>query len=141
MNLSRVKVLVYVGLIFLSGVVVGVFGHQFYTIGAVDANSRQRPEEWRRQYVSEMRSRLKLDDLQMQKLSAILDETRTRVHEARERHRPELDAIIAEQKNLIRAMLNDTQRVEYEKVQLEREKRKQEEREKSGRKLGSGPGF
>ena len=133
MKLSRGAIAVYIALIFASGLVLGALGHRLYTVNTVDANSvRQRPEEWRKRYTEEMKSRLTLNGEQLTKLNTILDETRVDFTRARARMKPEMDAIRDKQVNKIRAILNDGQRVEYEKMR--------EERERNMKKAGPGPG-
>nr|MCU0246613.1 hypothetical protein [Bryobacter sp.] len=56
----------------------------------------------------------------------ILDYTRDRYRAARERMRPEMKQIQDEQAEKIRAMLNEKQRSEYEKILEERERRMRE---------------
>jgi hypothetical protein len=112
----------YLALLFLSGVAVGVFGYKLYTLDSVRADRRPNPEEFKRRYIAELRARLALTDVQMNKLGPILDETRKQFHELREKHRPELKAIQDEQTKRIRALLTDSQQAEYTKFLDEHEK-------------------
>ena len=118
MRLSRVSTIVYIGLIFLSGSVVGVFADRLYSVSGVRAN--RDPKAFRSRYTAEMKTRLGLRPDQMTSLNNILDETRTRFHEVHARMQPELDGIREQQVNKIRAMLDESQRVEYEKMRAER---------------------
>ena len=119
---------IYLLLVFLSGGVVGVLGHSYAT-RSVSANTAPRnPEQYKRKYIEEMRTRLKLKDDQVNQLSGILDETRRRFHEQHERAKPELDQIQNDQVSKVRALLNDEQRSEYEKMRIEREKRHAQDR-------------
>jgi gas vesicle protein len=68
-----------------------------------------------------MQTRLKLAPEQAGQLNTILDETRASFQQVRERMKPEMDAIRDGQAARIRAMLNDTQRDEYEKMRRERD--------------------
>src|SRR5512138_875976 len=104
MKLSRTAVAVYVGLIFLSGLVLGGLGQRLYMVRSVDAsNARRNPDEWRKRYTEEMRTRLSLNADQLSQLNGILDRTRQEFHDARERMKPEMDAIRDRQVNNIRA--------------------------------------
>ena len=126
MKRSSLSTGVYLLLVFLSGIVVGVFANRLYVMNSVSANANPKsPEEWRRKYVAEMRSRLRLSDQQVAQLEPILDETRQRFHDAHERAKPELKAIQDEQVQKIRSILKDDQKAEYEKMRAEREKRRQ----------------
>jgi hypothetical protein len=111
--------------VFLSGGVVGFFVHQLYGMQAVSAKTPPRdPDEYRHKYVEEMRSRLTLQEEQVQQLNAILDSTRLRYREFREKHRPEINTIQEEQVAKIRSMLSEPQRLQYEKIRAEREQKR-----------------
>jgi hypothetical protein len=135
MKRSRLTAVVSLTLVFISGVVLGAFGHRVYRMNSVMARSGG-PEEYRRKMVEEMRSRLNLTTEQVTGLEKVLDETRQRYREYHERHKPERKAIQDQQVQEISAMLNETQRVEYEKIREERRKQRQakEQAEKQGAK-------
>jgi hypothetical protein len=127
MRLSKQTVLLYLSLVFISGVAAGVLGHRLYTVNTVNATTTRKPEEWRKRYLSEMQTRLHLNTEQVSSLNAILDETRTRFHEVRERTRPEFDSIKTQQVNKVRSILDENQRAEYEKMRQERDAREKAE--------------
>jgi hypothetical protein len=133
-KLSRLTIALYVGLIFASGAVLGVFGHSLYAVSTVKGNPT--PEALRKKRLAEMQTRLKLTDEHFGKINSIMDETRARYHEVRERYRPELDALESAQRDKVRSMLSDDQRAEYEKMLKERE---QQQKQNGGR--GPGPGI
>jgi hypothetical protein len=116
----------YLLLTFASGAAVGGFGFWLYSTRSVDAGGPRRPspEEYRARYLEEYRSRLQLSDEQVQKLAAILDATRVLFQQVSAKHRPEYEAIHQHQVEQVRAILNEQQRVEYEKVRAEREKKR-----------------
>ena len=129
MRRSTLTTGLYLALLFLSGIAVGVFGHRLYTLNSVNANVNPRnPEEFRRRYVAEMRTKLKLTDDQVARLGPILDETRQRHHELVDKHRPEFKAIQDEQVRKIRAILTDSQQADYTAMLAEREKQRQRDR-------------
>ena len=118
----RFPVAVYLFVVFLSGIVVGALAHNVYTASAVHAERRPRnADEYRRKYVEEMTARLKLTTIQVRQLNGILDETRLRYREVRERVLPDFKAIHQKQVEQIRAVLAPGQRAEYEKLREERE--------------------
>jgi len=129
MRRNSLTTALYLVLLFLSGVAVGAFGLRLYTLNSVRAGGRPSPEEFRRKYIAEMRSRLKLTDEQASKLGPILDETGKQFRELREKHRPELKAIQDEQTQKIRALLTDAQQAEFSRFQEQRE----QERQRNGR--------
>lgn len=121
---SNLSTSLYLLLIFISGALVGAFGDHLYAVKSVMAGRSRGPEEYKRRYIDEMRTRLKLNADQVNQLSSIMDETRHRFHEQHERAKPELDQIQNEQVAKVRALLTDLQRGEYEKMRIERERRR-----------------
>ncbi|MGH9658952.1 MAG: hypothetical protein ACRD96_10445, partial [Bryobacteraceae bacterium] len=96
----------WVLLVFVSGAVVGGFGHRVYSNtvkAAVATPDRPSPEEWRRRYVEEIRTRLTLDEKQVVRLQEVLDATRQGHREIERRTRPEYKAIQEEQVSRINA--------------------------------------
>lgn len=112
-------------LVFVCGMAVGAFGHWLYSNNTVNAKSAtgqpRNPEEFRRRYVDEMRTRLKLDESQVTQLNAALDATRGKIDAMKARHRPEVKQIQQEQVDQINGFLTEPQRAEYRKMRQERE--------------------
>jgi hypothetical protein len=135
-KLSRLTIALYVGLIFASGLVLGVFGHSLYSVTTVRSNPS---EDVRKKTLAEMQSRMKLSDEQVSKINSIMDETRAKFHEVRERYRPDLDALQKDQRQKVRAILTPAQLAEYEKMLKEREEREEHQKQNNGR--GTGPGI
>ncbi|MCU1339059.1 MAG: hypothetical protein JWO19_4640 [Bryobacterales bacterium] len=135
MNFSRKTIALYVGLVFVSGAVLGVFGDRLYTVTTVTKakNAKLSPEEYRRGYIGFMQKRLGLTEPQISKLGLILDETRARMNEIHERTVPEQQEVQKEQTEKIRALLTPAQQTEYEVVLKERKERK-----KNGSRSGPG---
>jgi len=134
-KLSRLTIALYVGLVFASGGVLGWFGHSLYSVSTTK-NVNPRPEDVRKNAMRELQNRLKLSTEQVSKVNSIMDETRAKFHEVRERSRPEMDAIQKNQRDAVRAILTPEQLVEYEKLIKERDER---QRQNNGR--GPGPGL
>jgi len=121
MKLSRAAIIAYIGLVFASGAVLGALGHRLYTVSTVSAKVTRNPDEFRKRVIAEYQTRLKLTDVQVSQLSEIMDETRSRVEETRQKMKPAYQKIHEEQTEKIRAMLNPNQQSEYEKIRKERE--------------------
>ena len=135
MNFSRKSIALYVGLVFVSGGVLGGFGDRLYTVTTVTKakNAKLTPEEFRRGYIGFMQKRLSLTEPQVTKLGLIFDETRARMNEIHERAIPEQQEIQKAQTEKIREMLTPAQKSEFEVVRKEREKMK-----KAGSRTGPG---
>jgi len=115
----------YLLLTFASGAAVGGFGLWLYQSRSVRADTpKSRSEEYRKRYLQEMETRLKLSGDQKQKLVTILDNTRQLFRELGEKHRPEYNAIHQNQVEQINAILEGEQKAEYEKLRQERDKRR-----------------
>lgn len=126
MKASR-SVALYLFLTFASGTAVGAFGFWLYNTQSVSAKrSGSRSEMYRKQYLSEMNTRLKLSPEQTQKLVSILDATKQLYRELNDKHKPEYQAIQEHQTQQVEAILDPAQRVEYEKIRKERETRRQQ---------------
>jgi len=136
MNISRKSIAFYVGLVFLCGGVLGVFGDRLYTVSTVTKvkNAKPSPEEFRRGYLGFMQKRLTLTDPQVTRLGLILDETRARMNEVHERTIPEQQEIQKAQSEKIRALLTPAQQIEYDVVIKER----REKMKKGGPRGGPG---
>ena len=140
MNFSRKSIALYVGLVFVSGAVLGVFGDRLYTVTTVASKGKNAPkpspEEFRRGYLGFMQKRLSLTDPQVTRLGLILDETRARMNEVHERTIPEQQEIQKSQSEKIRALLTPAQQSQYDIVIKERR-----ERMKKGGPRGGPGGF
>jgi rRNA maturation protein Nop10 len=133
MKRSSLLTALYLLLVFVSGAVVGGFGHRLYTMNTVSASvasvsapKKKSPEELRRKYVAELQTRLGLANDQLVKLNGILDTTHARFTEERDRSKAGLKAIHDDQVSQVRSILGDSQRVEYDKWRAEREKHRRE---------------
>ncbi len=136
MKLSRQAMALYALLIFASGGVLGALTHRLYTVTTVSATeTRPSPDEWRKKYMAEMQSRLHLTSDQILRLNIYLDETRSLVREAQAKVKPEIEQIKRDQREKIKTMLDEKQKVEYIKLLEERDRREQQS------KTANGPGF
>src|SRR5688572_24836212 len=135
MRRSNLTIGVYMLSVFLSGVAVGGFAHRLYTAQSVAAigqpDRRPTPEEFRRKYVEELRTKLQLDSDQLARVHLVLDETRERFRAVKEKYKPDFDsvngrfrpemrAVHEAQVTQIRALLkSDTQRQAYDQFLAE----------------------
>jgi hypothetical protein len=138
MKLSRPAIALYVGLIFASGGVLGVFGQRLYNASTASAKEIKSPDEFRRRVIAEYQRRLELSDDQIQKLNLIMDETQARFNEIHAKIVPELQAVHQGQIDSINGMLSPTQQPKYDALRKERQEQRQKQHQ--GRP-GGGPGF
>ena len=123
MRRSTWSVGAYLFLVFSSGIAVGGFGHYLYTVKSVSATTRKSPDEQRKRYVDELRTRLKLTSEQVTELNEIMDTTHEQFRVLREKHKPEMKAIREEQVDKIRGILEKSQREDYEAWRKERDEK------------------
>jgi len=113
----------YLFLVFISGAVVGALGYRTYKPPSASSNARVSPEEFRRQYLLEIKTRVNLTDDQLQKVNTILDETRSRFHDARDKHNQIVKQIGEEQRAKMRAILSPEQLPKAEQFWQDRDQR------------------
>ena len=129
MRRSNLALAFYLLLVFLSGVLAGGFSYRLYTLRASNPKTPpRRPEEFRQRYLKEMRTRLHLSDQQVTQVDSIMEAARARYNAFRDLHKSEIDAIETERVEKVRAILSETQRLEYEKVRREHDERRKQER-------------
>lgn len=127
MKRTNLALAIYFAAVFVCGAAAGIFAYRLYDARQERHRPPPRsPEEYRKKYMEEMRTRLGLNADQLSRLEVILDETREKYRQAREKQRPEMKAIQDDQVAKINAILNEAQRQEYAKMREEREKRMKE---------------
>jgi Spy/CpxP family protein refolding chaperone len=142
MKSSRAAIALYMGLVFVSGSALGVFGERYYLASQAQQNNRGKgkrgpsPEEFRRMYLTGMQKQLELNDDQVSKLSNIMDETRVLLDEMHKRHQPEQAEIQRSQNEKIRSVFDDAQRQQYDDMM-----KRMSERNRGKNKGRQGGGF
>jgi len=129
-------------LMFLSGAVLGAFSYRLYSISPVQSGrdpgappKKMNPDEFRKRYVSDLATAIKLDSQQVTALNAVLDHTREefdklndKVRPEREalneKWRPDREAIENHQVESINGLLHPDQRPLYETFRAERERQR-----------------
>ncbi|MEO8596575.1 MAG: hypothetical protein ABI759_24875 [Candidatus Solibacter sp.] len=137
---SRLSAAISVLLVFFSGAVLGAFTYRLYSLPSVQmvkepgAPPRKlSPEEWRKKYVSDLSTAVKMDEKQVADMNQILDRTREEFERLAQKvqpeqkaldtkFRPEREAIQSRQVDDINALLRPEQRPLYEAFRTERER-------------------
>jgi hypothetical protein len=133
MKLTRWTVALYMALVFACGGVVGAFAYRLYTVSGVSANVGQRnPEEFRKRFMADLKMRLQLTDEQAVKLSVLMDETRSRFRDVREKFEPEMQKIREDQRQKISELLSPSQQAEWQKIMDERQRRRESKKGREG---------
>ena len=150
MKRTSLSTILYVGLVFLSGSVVGAFAHRLYSLKTYAAAPvpSPKPDDWAVKYRAELGSRLSLSAQQFTQLDGILASTRQRFDEvkkkynkeARERSRPEMKAIQEDQVQKISEILTEPQKAEYQKFRDERAAERKKHEQQNAAKPALPPG-
>ena len=137
---SRLSAVLSLLLVFLSGGVLGAFTYRLYSISPVQSGKdvgfppkKQSPEEFRKRYVSDLTSAVKLDGGQITALNRVLDQTRDeadklndkikRDHDAvNEKWHPDREAIHNHQVESVNGLLRRDQLPLYAAFRAERER-------------------
>jgi Spy/CpxP family protein refolding chaperone len=127
MRPSSITAALYLLLVFLSGILLGGFGVGLYNARSVSAGrSMTKQDDPRHRWERDMQKRLNLTPDQSTQLGAILKDTRERYRALSKKWEPEANAIMDHQYQAIRAILNEDQKTEYEKMRQEREQHRRE---------------
>jgi hypothetical protein len=118
-------------LLFFGGAAIGALAEHYYT-GTV-VSGRNGAEDFRRHYISEMRSRVKLTPAQVGQLEEILDETKAKVKAVRDASHPAMLKIREEQIARVKAILTPAQIPAYDQLVAEHEQRAKEQEERDRR--------
>ncbi len=124
----------YLFVVFVSGGVVGALGYRIYNPPPSSSSTvRPSPEEWRRQYLQELQTRVGMNDDQIHKVEGMLDETRTRFREARTKHNDTVKQIGDQYREMVRSVLTPDQIAKYEQFRIERDQRTKQQQQQNKR--------
>ncbi|HXM45696.1 MAG TPA: hypothetical protein VN924_30950 [Bryobacteraceae bacterium] len=123
MRRSNFATLVYLLVVFASGVVLGGFANRLVTAGPKPPGPPPSRAELRKQYIQDMRTRLHLNEAQVTQLQQIADATGQRMHDMHK-------TIEDEHVQKVIGILDNSQKAEYAKWREEREKHRIEQARK-----------
>ena len=131
---TRFSAVIYLVLVFASGILVGIVSHRLYVTTTVNANNSVAPprtmDDIRKRYLADMRAKVGVNDAQIGSINQILDETKRKFDELHRQEKPLRDKSQQEQVESIRALLTDDQRTAYEKWREERARLQRQEQQK-----------
>ncbi|HYL37012.1 MAG TPA: hypothetical protein VEV17_13945 [Bryobacteraceae bacterium] len=122
----NLPIALYLFVVFVSGAVVGALGYRTYNPPSAAATPRN-PEEFRKRYLDEIKGRVGLNDEQLARVNTLLDETRTRFHDARDKHNDIVKEIGEDYRAKVRLMLTPEQLPKYEAFWRERDQRQKQQ--------------
>lgn len=131
--MRRNTVLLWLLIVFVSGTAVGVAAHRYFAADATAREDRRPPsrEQVRQEYLAKMKDRVGVDDEQIGRIVAILDEARINSDAKRQALDAELKALQNHTRERIRAVLTAEQLTRYDAWREER--RREREKHDSGR--------
>lgn len=120
----------YLGLVFVAGSVLGAAAHRFYAVQTADARlsqpARKSSKGRRAELVTCLRDQIKLTQEQAAEASAIYDDVGEQYHEVRQTIDPEVEALRAQRAERIMGLLDDEQKIKYQEILAERERKRAE---------------
>src|ERR1700682_884571 len=120
----KLPIALYLFFVFVSGAVVGALGYRTYNPpSARGVGPRRGTEQFRRQYLDEMQTRLNLNPDQMRKLEVILTHTDERFDDARAQHNQMIRQLREDHVASVHEILTPEQLPKYEQLRTEREHR------------------
>jgi hypothetical protein len=117
---TRYSAILYLILVFASGILVGVVSHRLYVTSTVSATAPRSMAEFRRKYLAEMKTKVGVDDGQIASVNRILDDAKTKFDDLHKKDKALHDAISKEQVDSIRALLTPPQKISYDNWRAER---------------------
>lgn len=127
MNSNKTKAALFALLLFGFGAAVGALGQRYYSAVSVSAKTA---EDFRHKYISEMQTKLKLNQRQVDQLQVILDDTKAKVKQVRDSYHPEMVKIKDAQLTRVKSILSPDQAKQYEAMVADREQHAKEQEER-----------
>ena len=129
---TKTSAVLSLGLVFVSGALVGVLAHRAYIVRAASVNPETAhklgPADWRKHVLGEMQAKLKLDAAQAKQLNQIYDQMDAEVHELRTKRDSQNQALQSALVEKINGILRPDQLELYKQYREEREKEREHRR-------------
>ena len=127
---SKLSAFLYLLVVFVSGAIVGALAYRLYAVNTVLSNSvaphpRPSPEEVRRRIISDLKTKVHMDDQQIAQVNRIMDETRDAWHQIHDNMNQQGRKLHDQQWNNVKALLRPDQQPLYDQWQAEREAERQ----------------
>ena len=123
---TRFTIVLYLILVFASGILVGTVSHRLYATNTASANSSPRNmTEFRRRYLDGMRTKVGASETQILEITRTLDETERKFAALAAQEQPLHDKIQQDHVDQIKSLLNEKQQTAYDNWRAERERAKQ----------------
>jgi hypothetical protein len=140
---NKTSAVLSLALVFVSGALVGVLAHRAYIVRAASTNPpvsarKPNPQDWRKHFLGDMRTKVKLDDGQMAQVNAVFDWVDVQIPQLNAKQESERKTLNNAIQEKITAILRPDQIPLYAQFRADRDKDR-ERRKMQGRGPG-GPG-
>jgi predicted secreted Zn-dependent protease len=122
---TRISIVLYLILVFASGIMVGIVSHRLYATNTASANNTpQSMTEFRKRYLDGMRTKVGASEDQIVAITRTLDDTKRKFDALAAEEQPLHDKIQQEHVDQVKALLNEKQQIAYDNWRAERERAK-----------------
>jgi hypothetical protein len=122
---TRTSIVLYLILVFASGILVGTVSHRLYATNTASASTSPRSmSEFRTRYLAGMREKVGVNETQIVAITKTLDETKRKFDALAADEKPLHDKIQQDHIDQIKALLTPQQVVAYDNWRAERERAK-----------------
>ena len=129
--MNKLKVWAGILLVFFLGALAGSLGTGAYLKHRIERFSRGRHPPIRVVLMKKLAHELDLTQTQRLEIEMILDQLETKLHELRQKHRPELEGVFGHSFDMIKEKLDQEQRSKFDDLREEMRRRHPSRKDKS----------
>ena len=123
MSGTRTSAILYLTLVFASGILVGGVSHSLYMATSASASATtETSAQWRKRYLKTMKEKVAVSDAQISVVDKLLADAKRKMDDLRAQEKPIHDKLQQELIEDIRSGLNDQQKAAYDTWRAERER-------------------
>lgn len=120
---NRTSAILYLTLVFASGILVGGVSHRLYmTTSASASTTTETSAQWRKRYLKTMKEKVAVSDAQISVVDKLISDAKRKMDDLRAQEKPIHDKLQQELIEDIRSGLNDQQKAAYDTWRAERER-------------------
>ena len=120
---NRTSAILYLILVFASGILVGGVSHRLYmTTSASASTTTETSAQWRKRYLKTMKEKVAVSDAQISVVDKLISDAKRKMDDLRAQEKPLHDKLQQELIEDIRSGLNDQQKTAYDTWRAERER-------------------
>lgn len=130
---SRIGTALYLFLVFASGILIGIVSYRLYDAKSVTAKATAplTMEQYRKQFLSEMRTKVGATEAQTAAINQVLDDTKHKFDLVHAQEKPSHEKLDRERIENIRAILTEPQKIAYDQWRADRAAEQQRKKQQS----------